>query len=54
MEATLQQQIAFEKANKILGILRKAVKEKMEGIAMAYGLYETAKGMVHRSRMASE
>lgn len=37
MEVTLQQQIAFKKANKILGILGKEIKEKVEDIAMAYG-----------------
>lgn len=35
MEMSLQQQVAVKKANEILGILRKEIKEKMEGIAMA-------------------
>lgn len=31
---SLQQQVAIKKANEILGILRKEIKDKMEGIAM--------------------
>lgn len=34
MEMSLQQQVAIKKANEILGILRKEIKDKMEGIAM--------------------